>query len=310
MDILLYGALLISQLGICGKQYAMKRCGALAPGAFNSICINLFRSGICLIVSLVIWAFADGTDTTVFGYVIAAAGGIGTALSLFSWILSSQRISLTLIEGISAIGSLVIPLILAPYLSNGESVTPIQWVGTALLFISLFLFGEKDTKDKSKNSIFSGIALAALCALGVMVALVAKKLYTYHITSNGLGSIEFFTLIGFVGVLLTFLVLLPIYYRSERIKSEKTSDGTSAAVSFPLRRIWVFIIIAAVSLYVYELFVAYASTLPSAIYYPLSKAASIVGCFLLDIIVFKDRITPKKAIGLSLLLVSVVLITV
>ena len=37
MNILLYGALLLAQAGTATKQYAMKRCGMLAPNAFNSI---------------------------------------------------------------------------------------------------------------------------------------------------------------------------------------------------------------------------------------------------------------------------------
>ena len=37
MDLMLYGALLLAQAGTGAKQYAMKNCGRLAPGAFNSV---------------------------------------------------------------------------------------------------------------------------------------------------------------------------------------------------------------------------------------------------------------------------------
>ena len=45
-----YVALFLAQLGLNGKQYSMKKCGAIALGPFNSICINTMRSDICLVV--------------------------------------------------------------------------------------------------------------------------------------------------------------------------------------------------------------------------------------------------------------------
>ena len=65
---------------------------------------------------------------------------------------------------------------------------------------------------------------------------------------------------------------------------------------------------AAAGLYLYEFFTTTASALPSAIYYPASKAIAVLGTFLLDTLVFKDSITLKKTVGLALLLVAIVLI--
>ena len=98
MQFLLYGALILSQLGTSAKQFAMKHCGRLAPGPFNSVCINMARALICLVVSILIWIATDGTTTTPFGHLIIVIAGIGTAFNLFTWILSSRLVSLTLIE--------------------------------------------------------------------------------------------------------------------------------------------------------------------------------------------------------------------
>ena len=81
MDILLYGALLMSQLGTTGKQFAMKKCGRIAPGPFNSVCINMARSLICLIVSIFIWLITGGGTTTFVGHLIIIISGIGTAFN-------------------------------------------------------------------------------------------------------------------------------------------------------------------------------------------------------------------------------------
>ena len=304
MELLLWGALLLSQMGTSAKQYAMKKCGMIASGPLNSTRINLIRATICVVVSLGIWLVSDRCGSTPLGIGISIAAGVGTALNLFTWILSSQRISMTLIEGICTIGTLILPLFLAPYLYGGESVSALQWFGTVLVLVSLFLFSGKDGRKKEKTSIWGSIALVFVCALGATVASVAKKYYTFHITAKELGSVEFFTLISFVTVLCTFILLYFIYSRIER----RATQESDVSVTFPFRRVFPFVIIAAVALYITELFATYASKLPSAIYYPATKAMLIVGCFLLDVLVFKERVTVKKIIGLILLLTAVILI--
>ena len=309
MNLMLYGALLLAQAGTSAKQFAMKNCGRLAPGAFNSVCINLARSLICLAVSLIIWLSTGGGSTTLFGHVIIIIAGIGTAFNLFTWILSSQLVSLTLIESVSMIGSMVIPLILAPYLYNGDTVSPVQWLGCALIFVSVFLFMNKGKKSVKKGSALQKIVIVAICAISITLASVFKKYYTYYITAKGLGSIEYFTFINFVTVLAVFLMLFAVYYMSERKRAVVISTaGERPKVEFPYKRVWGYIFVAAVALYVNELFTSYATQLPSAIYYPLSKGLTVGCTFLLDVTVFKEKITVKKLVGFAVVIVAVILI--
>ena len=61
-------------------------------------------------------------------------------------------------------------------------------------------------------------------------------------------------------------------------------------------------------LYVKELFTSYATQLPSAIYYPLSKGLTVGCTFLLDVTVFKEKITVKKLVVFAVVIVAVILI--
>lgn len=309
MDLLLYGALLLAQLGTSGKQYAMKNCGRLAPGPFNSICINMMRALICLCVSIVIWLISGGGSTNLLGHVIIIISGIGTAFNLFTWILASRIVSLTLIECLSMIGSLLLPMILAPYLYEGDTVSAFQWIGCALVFVSVYLFMNKGEAKKEESSLWQKIIIVSVCVVGNAVNSIFKKYYTYRIMQQGLGSIEYFTFINFVTVLSVFLVLFGIYYlREKKTLSASSADGAPVKVELPYKKVWVYVLIAAVSLYLNELFTVYASQLPSAIYYPLSKGL-IVGCsFILDVIVFKDKVTLKKLLGLATVIVAIILV--
>ncbi len=309
MEILFYGALLLAQAGISAKQFAMKKCGQLAGGPFNSVCINLMRSAICLAVSVIIWLCVGGGYTTAFGHLIIIISGIGTAVNLFTWILSTRLVSLILIESVSMIGSLVIPLILAPVLYDGDSVSFVQWIGCVLVFVSVFLFMNKSSGEKKKGSLITKIVVVTLCALGTTVASVFKKYYTFHISDKGHGSIEYFTLVNFVTVLAVFVILFVIYYAIEKRRlGALMPEGDRKKVELPYKKVYAYILIAAAALYVAELFTTYASGLPSAIFYPLSKGLTVLATFLLDVIAFKDKITLKKIIGLGVVIIAIVLV--
>ncbi len=302
MQILLYGALLLSLLGVSGKQYAMKRCGAIAPGLFNSVCINAMRAAICIAVSVVIWLSTGGGATNGLGHICILLGGLGTACNLLAWILSSRLVSLILIEAVTAVTTTVIPLLLAPLLYNGERATLLQWVGCLMILGAIFCFVSV-SGEKKEGSLPLKILTVGICALGAGVASVSKKYYSYYVESAGNGSNEYYTMMSFAVILVTFAVLFAVFYRKE-----KTAHG--GKIELPYKKVWPFILIAAAMLYMYELFAVYASALPSAIYYPLTRGLTVVFAFVLDVLVFKDKITFKKIVGLLLITVAVVLINI
>ena len=300
-----YIALVLAQLGTSGKQYAMKNCGRLTPGPFNSICINAMRALICLAVSAVICLVSGGGTTTPLGYLIIIISGVATAFNLFTWILSSRLVSLTLLESVCMMGSLVLPLILAPYIFNGERVSLWQWIGCALVIVSVFLFMNKSEKGaKREGSLISKIAIVAFCAIALTTTTIFKKLYVINIEANGLGNVEYFTFINFVTVLAVFAILFVIYYARER----KRATAENRGVELPYKKVWAYILIAAAALYLNELFTVYANQLPAAIYLPLSKGLAVGCTFLLDITVFKDKVTLRKLIGLVTVTAAIILV--
>jgi drug/metabolite transporter (DMT)-like permease len=312
MPFLQYGALLIAQIGIMGKQFSMKKCGAIAPGPFRSVCINAMRALICLAVSAVLWLVMDGKGSTVAGNWLSIASGLGTALSLFCWILASRLVSMTLIECVNTLGTTVVPLILAPFLYNGETPSPLQWVGCALVCVSLFFFmnpaPKKERGTRTASTLIASLLTVGGTAVGVTLSMVLKKYYTFHVTDAGLGSAEYFTLMQFVGAIAFFAILIvPLYFREKSLLTP-TEECPSPRVTFPFGRVWPFVLVAAASLYVNELFTVYAAGLPSAIFYPLSKGLTILFTFLLDTVAFRDKVTVKKIIGLVTVLAAIVLV--
>ncbi len=298
-----YISLLLSQAGMTGKQYAMKKCGERAPGAFNSVCINAARAVICLAVSLVIWLASGASSADFRGSAVAFTSGIGTALTLFSWIIAANLVPLILIECLSMIGSMLIPMLLAPYIYGGESVSVFGWVGAALVFVSVLLFANRSSGEREKSTFAYKAVMVSICTLGTALSCVLRKYYTVRFASTGEGTIEYFTLISFATVLLCFAILLGVFY-----PIEKRRLGASPEPVLTLKRTWTFILTASVLLYVNEFFATYAAQLPSEMYFPLSRALALIATFALDVIVFKERISPKKLAGLAVVIIAIILV--
>ncbi len=307
-----YISVLLAQLGTSGKQYSMKNCGRLAPGSFNSICINMMRASICLVVSFVLWIVSGMGATTFLGHVVIVLSGVGTALNLYTWILATRIITLTLFESLAMIGTMVLPMILAPYLYAGERVSVFQWIGCALVFVSTFLFMNKDTTEKEECPMWKKILIIATSVIGLSASFILKKLYTYHFTDKGLGSIEYYTLINFVTIVLFFIVFFIFSYFKESKKLQADCKGGECArVELPYKKVWAFVLIAAASLYLNELFTVYAQqNLPQAVYAPLARGLTVLCSFLLDVIVFKDKVTLKKIIGLLVVTAAIILVNI
>ena len=307
-----YLAILFANCGNAMKQYAMKNCGRRAPGGFNSICINFGRCIICFLVSLIFWFTVGMGGADPEGNVVTVLSGIGNAVSLFSWILASGFIPMSLIEIFNTFGSLVVPMILAPYIYNGDSVSAVQWIGCILLVISVLLFIDMPKKKsdaetvETRNSCGLGvkIAIVTASAVGTGAGTIFQKYYVLNTVEKGLGTIEYFKMLSVIVMMGVFAIGFLWYVLTKRA----SISDESGRIMLPYKRVWVFIIMAAIGLYICQYFSGIASKLPSAIYFPLLKGVAIAETVLLDTLVFKDKLTLKRIIALVLVIASIVLV--
>ncbi len=306
-----YFAIIFASGGNALKQFAMKNCGKRAPGVFNSICVNLGRVLICSAVSLVFWIATGGGGTNALGYTFAILGGIGSGLGCFVWMLAASLVPMSLIEIFSTFGSLVIPMILAPYIFDGDSVSLIQWGGCALLILSVFAFvkpkGRKNGEGEiKKNGAAVKVLLIFFQMLAVVMSTVFQKCYNFHIASKGLGTMECFNLVSFCVMVAVYFLAVALFATLGRDRVER--DG--GRIVLPYKQVWKLIVLAGVGLYISQYCLGIASRLPSAVYFPLYQSAVMIETFLLDTLVFKDKFTVRRLIGIMLVIAAVVLVNV
>lgn len=299
----------ISRISGGVKGYAMKRAGDVAHGGDSSLCINLIRSAVCLAVSAMIWIISGVGMCSPLGNLFAVISGICNAMTVYFWILASQMVSVSLIEVFSMLGSVILPLMLAPVLYNGDSASPIQWAGAAVLVIAALLLADDEKRTKTEHPLFVKIATVFFQVIGVSGAAVTQKLYTFHVCDKGEGSIEYFNFATFVVVCLLFVAIFLVkHVRAMLIIKRGNTDITPPFRNFPLRRVWIYIVFAAVGLYVSQHFATLASTLPSAILFPVSYGMSILVCFVLDTAFFGKRLTLKRIIAFFTVLLAILLV--
>ena len=287
-----------AKIGAIGKMIAMKKCGNAAKGAKNSLKINLIRSLGCVFISLIICVFIGFQDVSDKAVLYSVSSGIANALLLFAWVLCAERCALCTVEIFCMIGGVVLPMILAPLMFSGESVSIYQWIGALMLIPAAYCFFPKNKGNASFS--LSAIPLLLLSGLSNAGCVISQKLFTAY----GEGTVADFNLITFVVCTLTLAILFVIIkiFKKELPPAHESKSNSLMYLS-------VYIFVAIVMLYASQFLNTLASgKLSPAIFYPLSYAISMPMTLLTDIVIFKEKIRTPYFIGISLVIGAIILI--
>lgn len=314
-----YLYLAISKFCGAAKMAAMKNCGNADDSTGTSVKVNAVRSGIILVVSVIV--FAVSRAATADGVWIAALSGVSNALNMLSWLVCATAVSLCIVETFVMIGSVVFPLALSPLLYAGETVSATQWAGAGVILAAVVLFCVgRDVKFGKK-----GIVWIAVCTLSSAGCNVTAKLYAVRAGSE---YVAFFNLVTFVIVFTFFAVVAAITVLKNRKKTDSAADSGPVEYSgraadsghaeekdpqprefFGLpKRTYFRIAIAAVGMYATNYFMTLAAgALPSGVLYPLSYGAGFVLTAIMDTVFFKQKLTLPRAVATVLAVAGAVL---
>lgn len=308
-----YLYLAISKFCGAAKMAAMKNCGNADDSTGTSVKVNAVRSGIILVVSVIV--FAVSRAATADGVWIAALSGVSNALNMLSWLVCATAVSLCIVETFVMIGSVVFPLALSPLLYAGETVSAAQWAGAGVILAAVVLFCVgRDVKFGKK-----GIVWIAVCTLSSAGCNVTAKLYAVRAGSE---YVAFFNLVTFVIVFAFLAVVAAITVLKNRKKTELAADSEPVENSgraeekdpqsrefFGLpKRTYFRIAIAAVGMYATNYFMTLAAgALPSGVLYPLSYGAGFVLTAIMDTVFFKQKLTLPRAVATVLAVAGAVL---
>lgn len=303
-----YLYLAISKFCAAAKMAAMKNCGDSKDPTTAAVKVNTVRSGIILIVSVIV--FAASRSATADGLWIAVLSGASNAINMLSWIVCATAVSLCVVETFVMIGSVVVPLALSPLLYAGETVSVMQWVGAGLILAAVALFCVGRGAKFSRK----GIVWLAVCALSSTGVNISSKLYAVRVGSEYaafLNLVSFGIVFAFFAV--TAAVMFIVNRRKAASKSEEIAEPSEAETKprelFRLpAKTYLWIAIAAVGMYATNYFMTLSSALlPSGVLYPLSYGGGFVITALMDTLIFKQKLTPVRAVATVLAVIGAVL---
>ena len=208
------------------------------------------------------------------------------------------------------IGTVILPMAISPLLYNGDVATPLQWCGALALAVALFFFVNEERGDHKNYSAAAKITAVALQVVGVAGIGITQKLYVYYYEAIGLGSIELFNFGTFAAVFVCYAIFFAVKLVISLRNSKATGGGGASSLrAFPIGKVWWLILVAALALYGYQYFATAASTLPSAILYPVSYAFSMIVSLVLDT-VFGKPMTWKRAVAFVFVAASIALVNI
>jgi drug/metabolite transporter (DMT)-like permease len=219
---------------------------------------------------------------------------------LFAWILATASAPIYFIEVFCMIGGVLMPMLLSPFLL-GESIGPVQWVGAVLLVFAAFFL----SKRGGGRITLKTVLLATMAGLGNMGSTLTMKLFNIH----SIGTVADFQLYTYVVCSVTLALVLLFFAIYEHYAIKKGSMKPDQKAS-PIRgKVLIFIGIAIVMMYAAQ----YLSTLsakgvPAAVFYPLSYVITMPLVYLVDVLIYKERVTARGIIGIVIVTVSGILI--
>lgn len=183
--------------------------------------------------------------------------------------------------------SLLLPVLLSTlwYL---ELLTIAQWVGVALVFVTLFLL--LPNKRKMLKEPFSAAWLLVLLFFGTGVGDASLKIY--EVEFSGIFSKEIFMAFVF---LTAFLVGLTIVMVKNRGRISKNEWLLGAAIGIPNLLAAIFLIAA-------------LQQMNGAVVYSAVNVLTVLGATMVGVIRWKDRFTKIQWTGILLTLISILLL--
>lgn len=274
--------------GFCGKKIS-----GLVSSIKGTFYMNFLRMLVCIAVGF-LTVISNGFPAfkiDAITFLISAVSGISTAMFVVSWIFCVRRGAYVMVDVFLMLGGgLTIGLC---KLFFNETVSANQLISFALLVIASYIMCSYSSNIKGGFS-FASFLLLVVCGIFNGLADFSQKWYIYSKPTGSVGIFNFYTYL-----FAAFVLLISFAIASKKEKAP--NDGKSL-------KVFLVICIMAVCLFAHSYFKTMAAkSVSSAVLYPLTSGASIVLSAIMAAIFFKEKITTKCIIGITIALGAIVL---
>jgi len=293
------GYLLLSVALFCGavKGFCGKKMSGRAQSIRQAVLLNLIRMLLCIVFcfGVILLSRQAGELTfTPMVLLISAVSGGSTAFFVVCWLLAVRKSAYMLMDVFLMLGTLV--PILSGWVLFEEPVSLRQWGGFLMLVVAALIMCAYQTTIKTRLS-FPSVLLLLACSLASGMTSISQKVFIKLVSDTPVSIFNLYTYVfSAVTLGVAFLVLSRKHKGGGEGKEvDEETEGSYSKTTF----LYVLVMAAALTAHSYFLTKA-ALHLDSMYLYPLSQGASLILATLMAAIFFKERLTVKAAVGITL----------
>ena len=296
------GYLFLGLANLCGaiKGYCGKKVSSSVKKTSDATLANLLRMVLCVFIGFFVVLLSGGfKDFSIgtAGTLISLLSGISNAVFVISWLFAVSAGAYMLVDAFLTLG-LAVPIALCSVFF-GENIEWNHLVGFAILLLAVTVMCSYSSSIKAKISVKS-LSLLLLCGVSYGLASFSQKWFAYESDGGSIAAFNFYTYLFAATVLLAAFLALTKIKRTENDEDKK---------SFTLKPVWYFIVVMAVTLFANSYLMTLAATkLDAVLIYPLSTGLGLLLSTLMCSIFFKERITARCVVGISLSFCAIIFI--
>ena len=230
-----------------------------------------------------------------------------TAMSYVAEFMTSleamKRAPLVLCNMCSLGGSIVLASINGIFLF-GEKMTLIRWLGVALFFAVPICMAD-DTKGQREAKKLTAKTLGILAVNFVLngIATTMSKVFGFYVKD---GNAALYTVVTYFCAALLFLLLFLLL--RGRISKENKAPKVKAIRPFP-KKLWLYAcILGATCSSIVYITTVLSRTMDLAVLNTVPSAISIIGCLFVGALLYGEKITVRKCIGVVCGILSAVMV--
>lgn len=281
------------------KAYCGKRSSYAITRTRDAITITTVRMLLCCVIGFILplvtnASFAVSSPRMLL---LAVISGLCSAGFVVLWLLSVRNTMYMMVEVFVA-GGVIIPLVFCNIL-YGEPISIMDALGVGIILVGIYLISVNGKAEKGKWSL-RGIALLVVTMLFSGASSLTQKMYANEFPDSNALVFNFYVYVFAAAVLLVISLVLSV--------KDREPIRISLRVVKP---IWLYVAIMAACLFLNSYFnTVAASHLDAVILYPMSQGLAMVLSLVMAVVIFKEKINLKAAIGIALTLAAIVLINV
>jgi len=300
MDPVFYPFILIVAIVLQVSVYSVMRtrfCRVHAASDSDIHLLNSLSFAVAGLAGLLFWVLtAEVAMPSLFTLLIGVAYGISSAIANVS-MMKAVEIGPLSYSTVIGTCSMIIPA-LSGLVIYGEPVAISQWIGVAFMLVSFVC--SVDGKDGKKNS--ASIKWLVYCLIGFASSGLLGVLQKVHQTSPDKAELSPFLIISFL-VTAVYSFVYALWLSKKK--------GKPVTVTAPEKRkvfIGCTVILGLATAYLNFANTFLAGVLPAVLFFPVFNGSVMVFSALFGIILFKERLSKKQWIGISVGGVAILLL--